>query len=147
MLATRVRLRNVVSIFFLAPMRTAFLYRRASILLNRSTSLCNIPTNSSSRVPLNTESKSHAFAFPCIVGLMTDILRSLWSISRVIQPFSSRRRINRVIIALSLLRLTASCPGVVLPASTQRTSTFASCMVMPNGRKRRSSDVCNLMDI
>src|SRR5256884_3524399 len=44
----------------------------------------------------------------------------------------------------SLPRATASCPGVILRASTQRRSTLASCTVIPNLRKRRSSDVCSL---
>ena len=76
---------------------------------------------------------------------MIEILRSRRSVARVKNRLASRRSINRVILPLSLPRATASCPGVILRASTHRTSTLASWTVIPNLRKQRFSDVCNVI--
>jgi hypothetical protein len=128
-------------------MRTAFLCSCASIWLNPRRSLSKIPAKSSFRMLSNTDATSSAARFPFAVGLMIENLRLRRSILRVSKRLASRRSINRVIFPGSLPRAAASCPGVTFRASTQRSRTLASCAVIPNLRKRRSSDVCSLMHV
>ena len=46
--------------------------------------------------------RARATCFPCLVGLMTEILGSRSRVSRIIKPFASRRPIKRVILPSSL---------------------------------------------
>ena len=140
-------LRRTASHLCRDPRSTAFLCNRAIIRDNRRISLSNIPTKSSFRISSKAYARFRAARFPFAVGLITENLRSRGLMSRMIKRLNSRRSINRVIIPLSLPSPTASCPGVIILASTQRRRTLASWTVIPNLRKRRSSDVCSLMEV